>query len=252
MHSFSTLPLILAAQIAFWCWLALSMFRKGLLRATDLVVLGFWLALLCLWGFLTAQWAMDGSFRSGSFYALLPALWLPAVPIAATTLFALVSPLGRVLIAIGRENPRAFVVLQALRVAAIGGLVKAYLGLMPALFTVIVGVPDLLFGLSALFLLLGWPKDGWPARGLMVWNIMGFLIIFLAGPLLIQLGLPGPLHVITSQPDGRALLEFPMVWAPMVVVPVFMIMNAIQVIATWQDRTAAQQQLPSAATPRAI
>jgi hypothetical protein len=90
------------------------------------------------------------------------------------------------------------------RAAVIGGVVKGLNGLLPASFALPVGIPDLLFGLSALVLALLWKGEGWSARTLIARNLIGMAVIMPA-PILGQLGLPGPFHLFTSIPDARAV-----------------------------------------------
>ena len=59
----------------------------------------------------------------------------------------------------------------------------------------------------------------------MVWNLIGALVIVPSAPILLQLGLPGPLQVFTSLPDARAVFTYPMSIAPMIGVPLFVLIN---------------------------
>ena len=54
---------------------------------------------------------------------------------------------------------------------------------------------------------------------------MGALVIVPAAPILLQLGLPGPLQPFTGLPDARAVFTFPMSIAAMVGVPLFALIN---------------------------
>ena len=57
-------------------------------------------------------------------------------------------------------------------------------------------------------------------------NIYGFVIIVPGGSVLMNLGIPGPWHVIHSTPDMVSMFEYPMALAPTVVVPIFITLNA--------------------------
>lgn len=117
--------------------------------------------------------------------------------------------------------------MHALRIAAVGGVAKGFAGVLPASFAFPVGIPDLLFGVSTLLIGVFWPNGGLSRRTLIVWNIVGIAVILPAAPLLMQMGLPGPLYTLTSAPDARGLFEFPLVLAPTLIVPFFIFTNAV-------------------------
>ena len=70
-------------------------------------------------------------------------------------------------------------------------------------------------------------------RQFMIWNVVGALVIVPSAPILLQLGLPGPLHLFTEQPDARAVYTYPMSIAPMIVVPFFVLAN---LLVAWRLR----------------
>ncbi|MHA1180501.1 MAG: hypothetical protein ACTSSR_07275 [Alphaproteobacteria bacterium] len=233
MNQLSTLPFLAAALGAFWVWLATSSFRHRWIGAKGFAWVIGWLAALGAWGVTTSHLAIAGNYETQEFYSRLPGLWLPLVPIALTVFMVLASSsLRHALLTIASRHTRAMVLIHALRIAALGSIYKASIGAFPAFFAYFVGFPDFLFGLSALALGLSGKWNVLGPRGLIVWNLIGIAVI-LPAPILIQLGLPGPVHTFTSLPDGRALLEFPMVLAPTLVVAFFITMNAIQAAAAW-------------------
>ena len=233
MNQLSTLPFLAAALGAFWVWLAVGSFRHRWIGLKGLAWVIVWFAVLGAWGLTTSHLAIAGDYETQVFYSLLPGLWLPLVPIALTAIMVLASPsLRHALLTIAYRHTRAMVLIHALRIAALGSLYKVYIGAFPAFFAYFVGLPDFLFGLSALALGLSGKWNVLGPRGLIVWNLIGIAVI-LPAPILIQLGLPGPFHKFTSLPDGRALFEFPMVLAPTLVVTFFITLNAIQAAAVW-------------------
>jgi hypothetical protein len=114
---------------------------------------------------------------------------------------------------------------HGLRIAALGTAYKTILGQFPAYFEILVGIPDLLFGLSAFWIVRKAKRGEIDEKGFMVWNLVGALIIVPSAPILLQLGLPGPVQVFTSLPDARAVFTYPMSIAPMIVVPLFVLIN---------------------------
>jgi CheY-like chemotaxis protein len=111
-------------------------------------------------------------------------------------------------------------------IVAIGTIIKAVAGQFPAYFAFLVGAPDLLFGLSAL--ILGWQASvrNLSQRFLIAWNLIGVAVILPAAPL-IQLGLPGPIQIFTSEPTAEKLFDFPMVLAPSIIVPTLVLLNLV-------------------------
>lgn len=228
----STLPFLCAALIAFWLWIAVRRTHGHRFDAAERGALIVWIGILVVWGMVTSWLALTNYYHAAAFLRLLPGLWLPLVPMALTVVWLLVSPaFRRTLYAAVNATPRAFVAIHGLRVAAVGSLYKAYHGGFPDFFAYPVGIPDFLFGLSAIVLALRYESSHSPIA-LIAWNLVGIAVI-LPAPILLQLGLPGPLHMFTDMPDGRALFEFPMVLAPTVVVPLFVTMNAIQATVVW-------------------
>ena len=72
----------------------------------------------------------------------------------------------------------------------------------------------------------------------MAWNLIGALVIVPSAPILLQLGLPGPLQVFTSLPDARAVFTYPMSIAPMIGVPLFVLINLWVAWRLWERSRA--------------
>ncbi len=170
-------------------------------------------------------------YTSGALLSCLPGLWLTAVTVAAC-----VGPL--VLSARLREDLRRaagstprehFIYFQMLRLAALGTLVGAARAEFPLYFELLVGVPDLLFAISAFWILRLHRSGRLTDSAFLKWNAVGAVVIVPAAPILLQLGLPGPIQVFTREPDATAILSFPMSIAPLVVVPLFVLANLLVV-----------------------
>lgn len=248
MHAYSILPLLCAGLAMFWLRLGVGSFNRGHIRLAGLISIAAWIVSLAAWGLVSARWALTGYYSSPEFLALVPGLWWPMIPAVITVTLLALPPFRSALYAIFVNNSRKLVLIQGLRIAALGGVIKGFTGLLPPSFALTVGIPDMVFGLSALLLFLRWPRDGWSARTLITWNMIGLAVIMPA-PVLMQLGLPGPFHVFTGAPDARALFEYPMVLAPTLVVPLFITMNAIHAAVLWMEArlergTHAVQTLP--------
>lgn len=225
----STIPILAAGLGAFWVAEALALRRSGALSEDALPLVWFWLGALAVWGVVSGWLSLSGRYASPQFIAAWPGLWLPAMPVARTAVMLLASPLARdAATALSRGIADAdFVLLQAMRLAAIGSVFKALAGKMPRGFGLGLGIPDALFGASALAIaLIG--TDAVPGPALLLWNAVGAALLLTALPML-QLSLPGPLQRFRSQPDGRVLFVFPLVLAPTVVAPLFLLANLAHV-----------------------
>ncbi len=227
--SFSTLPFLFALQLLFWISLTHTAHGRQQLTDKQARSILIWLAILVLWGFATSMLAIYGVYSSPPFLRSLPGFWLPLVPIIlSASLYVLSATFRDALHGIVTATPpRMFIFIQVLRITAIGGLYKATQGLMPAVFTASVGIPDFLYGVSALVLVGITRYRQISQRLLGFWHIVGIAVIVMTAPLIMQLSLPGPWYIFQSLPDGLALLEFPMVLAPTLVVPIFILINAI-------------------------
>lgn len=227
--SFSTIPFLFILQLAFWISLTHTMHNRRQLTNGQAMSIIAWLVMLVLWGVATSALSICGVYTSPAFLRLLPGFWLPLIPIILSAgLYATWPAFSEAIQRVTTETPtQAFILIHVLRIAAIGGLYKATQGLMPATFTASVGIPDCLYGISALILVGTAHYKRVTPRMLGFWHLGGIAVIVTTAPFIMQMSLPGPWYIFQSLPDGRALLEFPMVLAPTLVVPFFIIINAI-------------------------
>ena len=135
----------------------------------------------------------------------VPFLWQSFVPIVLwSTAFTFSSTLRRGLRGIATNTPAHWLVLiQALRVGALGGIVKGMRGEVESSFVFWIGIPDFLFGLSAL--VVGWLllRKAVSPRFLIAWNLVGFGLIIL--PTF------GAMNYWMNDPGFVFIFEFPMV-----------------------------------------
>ncbi len=199
------------------------------------------LSLITGYAIVTSILGAMGLYVSDGVIALLPGLWLQLITVA-------VCVLPVVFIQSLREGIREvidctpwhwFAGYHAMRIAALGTAYKTHIGEFPAYFEYLVGVPDLLFGVSALWVARLVARNELSARSFMIWNLVGALIIVPSAPILLQLGLPGPLQVFSGVPDARAVFTYPMSIAPMIGVPLFVLVNLAVAWRLW-ERGAAE------------
>ena len=230
---FSMTPVLVAVELAFPLMLAL---RAGpsVPKAPVFAYL-FWLAAYAV---ATSVAGALGLFVDETLLKWLPGLWLQLVTVTAAVGPILFFPqLRQALRQIVDETPlHWFAWFHGLRIAALGTAYKTAIGEFPAYFEFLVGIPDLLFGISAFWIAAMVRRGTIGINGFLVWNLVGALIIVPSAPILLQLGLPGPLQVFTSLPDARAVYTYPMSIAPMFGVPFFVLVNLWVAWRLWERR----------------
>lgn len=236
----SITPLLVAIQLGF---LAVLNRRSGGTSPAITVFL-LWLFAYAL---LTSYLGARGLYVDPDLLALMPGLWLQLITVAVAVvpviLFASVR--DRLRRMVDRTPLHWFAWFNALRIGALGTAYKTSTGEFPLYFELLVGVPDLLFGLSALWMAWRAKRGLISLRGFMIWNLIGALVIVPSAPILIQLGLPGPLQVFTALPDARAIMTYPMSIAPMFVVPLFVLINLCVAWRLWERLRAAPSKAGS-------
>jgi hypothetical protein len=191
---------------------------------------------ITVYGIVTSILGAHGLYISQDFLRLLPGLWLQLVTVAVCVLpvvwFPAVQEGMRRIVDITPWHWFAY--FHGMRVLALGTIYKTISGEFPAYFGIVVGIPDFLFGVSAWWIAWKARRGAISARSFMLWNLIGIIIIVPSAPILLQLGLPGPLHVFTSLPDARAVYTYPMSIAPMIGVPLFVLINLWVAWRLWE------------------
>ena len=162
----------------------------------------------------------------------VPLFWQPLTfLIICTVAIVVVPPIRRGLMAIAQSTPAWwFALIQATRIGAIGSIIKGLQGEIQSGYVFWVGIPDFLFGLSALGVawLSYYGRIG--RRALIAWNLVGFALIAL------------PTFIGRSYwfaEDGfEFIFEFPMILAPAVVVSWLISFNLLHAWAIWRSDRA--------------
>ncbi|MCH7567689.1 MAG: hypothetical protein IH787_08555 [Nitrospirae bacterium] len=161
----------------------------------------------------------------------IPLLWQACVPVVLLTIGLIFSrTLRSGLRGIAATTPWHWLVFaHALRIGAIGGVIKGIKGEITSGFVLWVGIPDFLFGLSAL--VVGWLllRNAVSHSFLAIWNLVGVLVILL--PLFI------PMIYWMNDPGFAFIFEFPMVLAPSIIVPIFILLNLLMAWRIFEMRT---------------
>lgn len=231
----SLTPLLLAIQLGFVLALA-SRSRRLSPEIRGMAPVYVFLLWLAVYGAATGVLGARGLYITDPLLTWLPGLWLQLI-----TVMAVVAPV--ILFTGVRQTLRHivdttpwhwFAYFQALRISALGTAYKTIISEFPLYFEILVGIPDFLFGLSAFWIARKAKRGEIGERGFMIWNLIGALVIVPSAPILLQLGLPGPLQVFTSIPDARAVFTHPMSLAPMIVVPLFVLINLWVAWRLWE------------------
>ncbi len=221
----STIPLVFVVQSIFLAVLTKKATRSS--SAISLILLS-----LCLWGGVSFSLAVVGAYDSEIFLSLLPGFWLPAVPIGIVGVLLGLPPVRSAVIQIALLTPpHWFVAIQALRVTALGTLIKTIQGEFPLHVEIAVGLNDIVYGLSAVLLYPLARQGQLSAYALMIWHWVGFLLVVVPGEIAIQTGLPGPLQIFDDPPTAEKMLDLWMVLAPSLVVPIFLMLNLLAIFS---------------------
>ncbi len=231
----SLTPLLVAIQLGFLFVLARrSGGTDGDKGATPAIYV--YLVWLFAYAVATSYMGARGLYIDPDVLASMAGLWLQlitvAVAVVPVVIFAGVR--DRLRRMVDMTPLHWFAWFNALRISALGTAYKTSIGEFPLYFEVLVGIPDLLFGLSALWIAWRAKRGLISLRGFMIWNLIGALVIVPSAPILIQLGLPGPLQVFSGLPDARAIMTYPMSIAPMFGVPLFVLINLLVAWRLWE------------------
>jgi len=244
LTSFSTVPLLFAVQLS-----AIALATRHAIRAGHLARpawIGVLMGVLVLWAVASTWLALSGVYESQAFLAAYPLVWLPFVPVVAVALIlVLFRPARDAVRALIDGTPTTWLIgIHALRLLAIGTLIKAWSDAFARSFALWVGIPDLLFGLSALVMVWLAARGRVTPPGLLAWSLLGVLVILPGAPLVGQMGLPGLLHAIKETPSITTLFAFPMVLAPSLVVPIFVMMNLLVAIGVIERSVESAEASP--------
>lgn len=224
----STIPFLFVAQVVLMALAVRSAQRTDRLspdRARPLYIV---IALLVLWAPISAYLALKGVYTQTAVLERLPGLWVTMVPVIVFMVPWGLSAefrdsINSVVDAVGVHKIMLF---EGFRVLAIGGIIKGLKGEFSSEIAFYLGIPDFVFG--ALSLLAGYLlyQKSLDLKWVLALNVYGFVIIVPGGQVLMNLGIPGPWHIIHSTPDMVSMFEYPMALAPTVVVPIFITLNA--------------------------
>lgn len=223
----SILPVYTALVLAIGLAFTLRAWRLGVVDGHEVRTVFGLLAALVVWAGISIILGLRGAHLA--LMQQIPFLWQAFVPMVIWMVqFTLSSRLRHALGAIAEATPAHWLILvQALRIGAIGGVVKGFEGEIRSDYVFWIGIPDFLFGLSALAVAwLAWRRLVSPGL-LIVWNLLGFALIALPTFL--------PMAYWMDEPGFDFIFEFPMILAPSIVVSLLISLNLLQAWVVWRQ-----------------
>ena len=209
-----TVPLLAAVVLGFALFITKRAEKLRRIERHEALAIQLLVAAWTLWGLASGALSLSGAYASDSFYAMLPGLWMFFFPVFIFVAFSVVSRsirdgIGKVLAA----TPLHWLVyFHALRVSAIGAGLETARGTFPQSFELAVGVPDLLFGLSALYVGKRTSDGSISKRAVGWWSLAGALAIVPAAPLSLRWHLLDPSKCLPPSLPRRRFSFTPCSW----------------------------------------
>lgn len=119
--------------------------------------------------------------------------------------------------------------IHILRLLAIGSVVKFFHRELPLHFVILGSLPDFLFAVSAVVLSVAGANGPLDPDFLIAWHLIGASVFFGAG-FSMFFSVPSPLRIYHTRPDTSIVFRFPMVLAPNLTVPLFMIAHGFALV----------------------
>jgi hypothetical protein len=214
-----------AAHLGFWGYGVALGLLGGTIGFTGAIALSLWLGAIGLWLINVARLSISG-WLTGTGVASLPWLWVPSPPVVLSLAGLLLLPVLReAWLAVLAALPVVAVpALNALRVLAIGTVIKAGRVQFPRRIGFAVGIPDTLFGLWSAFIAL---SGGFQSEHQeLIWNALGMAILLMMIPMVLTL-LRQPRLDAPGKGPARGILAFPMVMAPAGLATLFAILHML-------------------------
>lgn len=218
---FSILPIFVIGVFAFCIFIARGARKNQSISTAETRSVYFLLLAFSIWMMISVALGIKGIHASPSLMERIPLLWQPNVLVVILAIYLLLSRnLRSGLRGIAEGTPWHWLVFfQALRIGALGGIMKGIKGEITSSFVFWAGIPDFLYGISAI--IVGWLllRKGISNRALMIWNLIGLAIILVPTFLF--------MNYFMNEPGFIFIFEFPMVLAPSIVVPLFLFINLL-------------------------
>ncbi len=232
---FSLVPLLVVLILVFAVFITRRAKKKQAISGAEARSVYFLVLVFAVWTAVVIALGMDGIHVE--LMDQVPLLWQSGIPVAILFInFLLSKILLRALFFIESSTPPHWLVFfQALRIGALGGVIKGVQGQVTSSFVFWVGIPDFLFGVSAI--LVGWLllSEAVSKGFLVVWSLIGASIILLPTFLLMNYWM--------NEPGFVFIFELPMVLAPGIVVPMMIFFNLLSAWGAFQSREGGEATL---------
>jgi hypothetical protein len=148
----------------------------------------------------------------------------------AVAMFGLVPAAWQGLVSAARStSDLQLISIHILRLLAIGAMIKFLHRELPLHFIILGSMPDFLFAVSAVILVVLGANVPLEHGFLIAWHLFGFSIFTGAGVSMF-FSVPSPLRIYHMKPDTSIVFQFPMVLAPNFTVPLFMIAHLFALV----------------------
>jgi hypothetical protein len=223
----SLVPLLAILTLAFGVFITAKAKKDRSISGAEARSVYFLVLAFAVWTAVLIALGMDGIHVA--LMDQVPFLWQSGIPVTILFInFILSRNLRRALHGIASSTPQHWLVFfQALRIGALGGVLKGIQGQITSSFVLWIGIPDFLFGVSAI--LVGWLllREAVSKSFLVVWGLIGASLILLPTfPLM---------NYWMNEPGFVFIFEFPMVLAPGIVVPMLIFFNLLLAWGAFQS-----------------
>ena len=189
----------------------------------------FWVVSMLVWMGAVIRLGKRGFFLEWTRYLSN----LVGVVIVLTFPFLLfgVVPVARegLVLAAGNTPDVQLISIHILRLLAIGGIIKYLHGELPRHFLILGSLPDFIFAISAVVVMIQAANGSVGHDFLVIWHLIGFSVFFGAGVSMF-FTMPSPLHFFHTEPDASLVFKYPMILAPNFTVPLFMLAHAFALV----------------------
>ncbi len=189
----------------------------------------FWLVIMLLWMVATIVLVKKGVFLKYT-YLFSNLIGFFSVIIFPVILFGRSEiALNGLVHAASQVSDSQLIGVHVLRLLAIGTIIKYKQGELPFHFFIFGSMPDFIFALSAVALVIFGTSFPLDSSFYLVWHCVGMTVFFGAG-ISMFLSMPSLIRIFHDKPDTTLVFSFPMVLAPNFTVPLFVVAHMVAIV----------------------
>lgn len=222
-------PLIVWLGLTELAWIGYWLLSLGDAAPGYVTTVVVWIAAMLAWLVLVIYLGVRGVFLKHT--RCLSNLVGVVLVVAFTALLfgAIVVAREGILSAARGTTDLQLVSIHALRLLAIGTVIKYLQGHLPLHFVILGSLPDFLFAVSAVLVSILAANGPLGRDFLIVWHSIG-CSLFLGAGISMFFSVPSPFHMYRGEPDTSIVFRFPMLLAPNFTVPLFMLAHAFALV----------------------